>query len=68
MGLRADINVIDFDRLDFGPVYVEYDLPGGAKRLMQKAKGYEVTMVAGEITYRDGVDTGARPGTLVRSS
>lgn len=68
VGLRADINVIDFDRLDFGPVYVEYDLPGGAKRLMQKAKGYEVTMVAGEITYRDGVDTGARPGTLVRSS
>jgi N-acyl-D-aspartate/D-glutamate deacylase len=66
-GLRADLNVIDLDRLDFGAPYVTYDLPTGGKRLMQKAVGYEHTIVAGQTVYRDGEDTGARPGRLVRS-
>ncbi|MFJ9390813.1 amidohydrolase family protein [Nocardioides sp. NPDC101246] len=66
-GLRADLNVIDLDRLDFGSPYVAHDLPTGGKRLMQKAVGYEHTIVAGETVYRDGEDTGARPGRLVRS-
>jgi N-acyl-D-aspartate/D-glutamate deacylase len=67
VGCRADLNVIDMERLEFGPVYAAYDLPGGEKRLMQKAIGYDATIVAGQITYRDGEDTGARPGRLVRS-
>ncbi len=66
-GLRADLNVIDLDRLNFGSPYIAHDLPNGGKRLMQKATGYEYTIVAGQTVYRDGEDTGARPGRLVRS-
>jgi N-acyl-D-aspartate/D-glutamate deacylase len=67
VGLRADLNVIDFDRLDFGSVFVGYDLPAGGKRLLQRASGYDATVVAGRVTQRDGEDTGERPGRLVRS-
>lgn len=67
VGLRADLNIIDMDRLAFGSPYVAHDLPTGGKRLLQKATGYEAAIVAGQVTYRDGVDTGARPGRLVRS-
>ncbi len=67
VGLRADLNVIDMERLEFGSPYVAHDLPTGGKRLMQKATGYEHTIVAGQTVYRDGTDTGARPGRLVRS-
>ena len=67
VGMHADINVIDLDALDFGPVYEANDLPNGAGRLMQKAVGYEHTIVAGRTVYRNGMDTGARPGRLVRS-
>ncbi|TQC49183.1 D-aminoacylase [Rhodococcus sp. WS4] len=66
-GLRADLNVIDLGRLTFGSPYIAHDLPTGGKRLMQKAVGYEHTIVAGQTVYRDGEDTGARPGRLVRS-
>jgi N-acyl-D-aspartate/D-glutamate deacylase len=68
VGLRADINVIDMDELGFGPIYVNYDLPSGGKRLLQRGLGYDATVVDGTITYRHGDDTGARPGRLVRSS
>ncbi len=47
---------------------VAYDLPGGARRLVQSATGYVATVVAGEVTLRAGEDTGARPGRLVRGS
>jgi N-acyl-D-aspartate/D-glutamate deacylase len=66
-GLRADLNLIDFERLSLGDAYMTNDLPAGAPRLMQGAKGYVATMVAGAVTRRNGVDTGARPGRLVRS-
>jgi len=46
--------------------YVARDLPTGAPRLLQGAEGYVMTMVNGEITHRNGQDTGARPGGLVR--
>ena len=45
-----------------------YDLPAGGKRLLQRARGYRATVVAGEITYRDGEPTGALPGRLVRGA
>ncbi|WP_216892338.1 N-acyl-D-amino-acid deacylase family protein [Nocardia alni] len=67
-GLRADLNVIDLDQLAFGSPYAAYDLPKGGRRLLQKAAGYTATVVAGEVTYRDGEATGARPGRLVRSA
>ena len=45
-----------------------YDLPAGGRRLLQRASGYEATVVAGEITYRDGEPTDALPGRLLRGA
>jgi N-acyl-D-aspartate/D-glutamate deacylase len=67
-GLRADINVIDYDRLALHAPQVAYDLPSGGRRLIQRASGYVATLVAGEVTYRDGEATGALPGRLVRGA
>ncbi len=65
-GLRADVNVIDLDRLRLHPPELHFDLPAGGKRLLQRADGYRHTVVAGEEVYRDGEPTGALPGRLVR--
>jgi N-acyl-D-amino-acid deacylase len=43
-----------------------YDLPAGGRRLIQKIDGYRYTVQSGEVTYEDGVPTGALPGKLVR--
>ena len=67
-GYRADINVIDYDALTLHAPQVVYDLPAGGRRLIQKASGYLATIVAGEVTYRDGEPTGALPGRLLRGS
>jgi N-acyl-D-aspartate/D-glutamate deacylase len=67
VGKKADINVIDHDKLTFGRPYVAFDLPAGGRRLLQKATGYAATIVSGIVTYRDGAATGALPGRLVRS-
>ena len=67
-GYRADLNVIDYDRLTLHAPEVAYDLPAGGRRLVQRAEGYVATMVAGEVTYRDGEATGALPGRLVRGT
>lgn len=66
-GLRADINVIDFDRLRLHPPKVVYDLPAGGRRLTQDAEGFVLTMVRGVPTYRNGEFTGRLPGKLLRS-
>jgi N-acyl-D-aspartate/D-glutamate deacylase len=66
-GLKADINLIDFSRLTLNRPFMTNDLPTGAERLMQTADGYVATLLAGEIVQRDGRETGARPGRLVRS-
>ena len=65
-GYRADLNLIDYDRLRLCAPEVVYDLPAGGRRLMQRAEGYVATIVAGEVVRRDGVPTGALPGRLVR--
>ena len=65
-GLRADLNVIDLGRVALASPRVEHDLPSGSPRLLQAAEGYVATIVGGEVTSRDGVDTGARPGGLFR--
>jgi N-acyl-D-aspartate/D-glutamate deacylase len=65
-GMKADINVIDFANLALERPNMVVDLPAGGRRLMQKARGYAVTMKAGQITYRNGEATGALPGGLVR--
>jgi N-acyl-D-aspartate/D-glutamate deacylase len=66
VGKKADINVIDWDKLRLHPARMAYDLPAGGQRLVQGASGYAATIVSGTVTRRDGVDTGARPGRLVR--
>lgn len=58
--------VLDYDALEVSRPYLVDDLPGGAKRLMPTARGYTATVVAGQIVQRDGHETGARPGTVVR--
>ena len=66
-GKRADLNVIDLDRVRLETPEIVHDLPTGAPRLVQRGEGFEATVVAGEVTWRDGRDTGARPGRLIRS-
>jgi N-acyl-D-amino-acid deacylase len=65
-GKRADINLIDFDRLRLHAPEVVNDLPAGGKRLVQRAAGYEATLVAGTPVFERGEHTGAKPGRLVR--
>jgi N-acyl-D-aspartate/D-glutamate deacylase len=65
-GYRADLNIIDYDRLTLKAPQVAYDLPTGGRRLIQRAQGYTATLVAGQVTYRDGEPTDALPGRLLR--
>ncbi|PBC40844.1 amidohydrolase [Rhodococcus sp. ACPA4] len=67
-GYRADLNVIDFERLQADQPEVLYDLPTGGRRLMQTATGYVATVVAGEVVFEEGEHTGALPGRLVRGA
>ena len=66
VGKKADVNVIDLDALTLHAPRMAYDLPAGGHRLVQGASGYDATIVNGTVTRRHGVDTGARPGRLVR--
>jgi N-acyl-D-aspartate/D-glutamate deacylase len=66
VGYKADLNVIDFDRLNLKTPYMTHDLPAGGRRLMQEAEGYAATVVSGSVIYRDGQPTGALPGVLIR--
>lgn len=67
-GLKADINVIDFERLQVHTPEVIYDLPAGGRRVFQGADGYVATLVNGEIIFEQGQPTGAMPGKLVRGT
>jgi N-acyl-D-aspartate/D-glutamate deacylase len=68
VGKKGDLNVIDLGRLTLRRPAMHHDLPAGAARLLQTAEGYTATIVSGEVITRDGVDTGARPGTLLRGA
>ncbi len=68
VGKRADLNVIDFERLMVATPVARHDLPTDKTRILQGAEGYEATLVNGVITRRHDEDTGARPGRLVRGS
>ena len=67
VGQRADLNVIDLDRLGLKMPRMSHDLPSGAGRLLQDSEGYLATLVAGVATRRNDADTGARPGRLLRA-
>ena len=67
-GMRADVNIIDFDNLNVRLPEIVNDLPAGGARLQQRADGYQMTMVKGEPTYIEGQATDALPGRLVRKT
>lgn len=67
-GMLADVNLIDYDNLKLlQPEYVN-DLPSGAGRLVQRSSGYVATIKSGVVISENGVDTGARPGRILRST
>jgi N-acyl-D-amino-acid deacylase len=66
-GLRADVNLIDFDRLRLYQPELVNDLPAGGRRFVQRVDGYEATFVAGSAVFEKGQHTGALPGCLVRA-
>ena len=65
-GMKADVNVIDFERLRIHAPEFVYDLPAEGRRLIQKADGYRATVKNGRVVYTDGKPTGELPGGLVR--
>jgi len=67
-GKKADVNIIDFENLGLDRPTLVTDLPGGAKRLVQRSRGYVATVNRGEVTLEQGEDTGARPGVLLRGA
>ncbi len=68
LGLAADINVIDMQRLNVRRPHMVYDLPAGGNRLVQKAQGYIATVVGGVPVLENDALTGAHPGRLLRAS
>lgn len=66
-GMRADLNVIDFDELRGEYPYVTHDLPLGGLRLLQPVRGFDATIVNGQMIRRHGESTGAKPGNLLRA-
>jgi N-acyl-D-aspartate/D-glutamate deacylase len=65
-GKKADLNVIDWERLQLALPELVFDLPAGARRLIQRARGYDATIVSGQVTFLQGEHTGALPGKLLR--
>ena len=67
-GYKADINIIDYEGLTLHEPEIINDLPAGGRRLVQKATGYDYTIVSGEIAFIKGEATGALNGRLIRNS
>ena len=65
-GFKADINVIDLDRLHIHAPERIHDLPAGGGRLVQRVDGYRATLCAGQVIFENGKPTGAMPGKLLR--
>ena len=66
VGMRADLNIIDYDKLRLGTPRMVQDLPAGGQRLLQPVSGYRASFVAGEQVIANDQVTDARPGRLVR--
>jgi len=67
-GMKADLNLIDFDELQVEAPQIIFDLPAGGRRLFQGARGYLATIVNGEVIMENGEYTGATPGKLIRGA
>ena len=65
-GMIADINIIDFEKLNVSLPKMIFDLPKGGKRLVQESFGYLATIKSGEVVYENGKATGTLPGQVIR--
>jgi N-acyl-D-aspartate/D-glutamate deacylase len=65
-GMKADVNVIDLERLAIQAPEMVFDLPADGRRMIQKATGYRATIVNGAVTFENGEATGEMPGRLIR--
>ena len=65
-GKKADVNVINIDRLEERQPYIAHDFPGGAPRFLQRAVGYKATVCNGQVTLRDDEHTGVCSGQVLR--
>jgi len=68
VGMKADLNIIDFDKLQLEAPQIVFDLPAGGRRMFQGARGYVATIVSGEVIMENGSYTGAVPGRLIRGA
>ena len=66
VGMKADVNIIDFEHLAIQAPEMVFDLPANGRRMIQRASGYIATIVSGVVTYENGEATGAMPGKLIR--
>lgn len=67
-GLKADVNLIDYENLDLEAPEMRFDFPAGGRRLYQGARGYRATVVSGQVVFENGEPTGALPGRLIRGA
>jgi N-acyl-D-aspartate/D-glutamate deacylase len=67
-GKLGDVNLVDLDNLALERPVMVHDLPGDARRFVQKSRGYVATIKRGTVVLHDGDDTGARPGQLLRGA
>lgn len=67
-GMKADINVVDLEKLQIQAPEIIFDLPAGGRRVFQGAVGYDYTLVSGEVVMQQGKPTGALPGKLIRGT
>ena len=65
-GMKADVNVIDMDKLRILPPEMVFDLPAEGRRMIQRSEGYRATIVSGVVTFEHGEATGEMPGRLIR--
>jgi N-acyl-D-amino-acid deacylase len=65
-GWKADLLVVDMDRLALAPPELAFDLPADGRRLLQRARGYDATVVSGTIVAEHDEPTGALPGRFLR--
>jgi N-acyl-D-aspartate/D-glutamate deacylase len=68
VGMKADLNIIDFEALQLDRPEIIFDLPAGGRRMFQGAQGYVATIVSGEVIMENGEYTGAVPGKLIRGT
>ena len=68
VGMKADLNLIDFEQIQLETPEIVFDLPAGGRRMFQGARGYIATVVSGQVIMENGKHTGAVPGALIRGS